>query len=104
MDEGGLLDQSKEPAGHRARDEALEAAGSQAADRPTRRGRGDRRRHRLPLLGARLLRRRRRLVGRRRHRPGDHLSGERYGARPISGAGGDRRRAGSGAGAWRSPS
>ena len=32
-------------------------------------------RDRLPLLRARLLRRRRRLVGRRRHRPSDHLSG-----------------------------
>ena len=52
----------------------------QAPDRPPRRGRGDRGRDRLPLLRARLLRLRRRLEGRRRHRPGDHLSGLGWGA------------------------
>ena len=45
----------------------------QAPDRPARRGRRDRRGDRLPVLGARLLRRRRRLARGRRHRPGDHL-------------------------------
>ena len=52
----------------------------EAADRPPRRGRRDRRGDRLPLLRARLLRQRRRLVGRRRHRPGDHLSRPRRAA------------------------
>ena len=73
MEPGGLLDQSAELAGGVSRDEALAAAG---AGRPI--GRlaevaGDRRRDRLPVLGARLLRRRRGLERRRRHRPGDHL-------------------------------
>ena len=63
-----------ELSGHASREEALAAAG---AKRPI--GRlaevGEiAARDRLPLLRARLLRRRRRLVGRRRHRPGDHLS------------------------------
>ena len=56
-----------------SRDEALAAAG---AGRPIGRlaeVERDRRRDRLPVLGARLLRRRRRLERRRRHRPGDHL-------------------------------
>ena len=57
-----------------SREEALATAGSK---RPIGRlaevGR-DRRRDRLPLLRARLLRQRRRLVGGRRHRPSDHLS------------------------------
>ena len=57
-----------------SREEALKTAGVQAPDRPPRRGRRDRRSDRLPLLRARLLRQRRRLVGRRRHRPGDHLT------------------------------
>ena len=47
--------------------------GREATDRPPRRGRRDRRGDRLPVLGARLLRRRGRLVGRRRNRAGDHL-------------------------------
>src|SRR6201747_1604130 len=45
----------------------------QAPDRPPRRPNRDRRRHRLPLLRPRLLRGRRRLVGRRGHRPSNHL-------------------------------
>ena len=56
-----------------SREEALAAAGARPPDRPPRRGRGDRRRDRLPVLGARLIRRRRRLERRRRHRAGDHL-------------------------------
>ena len=48
MDEGGLLDQSAELTAARPASEALEAAGAQAADRPARRGRGDRRGDRLP--------------------------------------------------------
>ena len=63
-----------ELSGAGSREEALEAAGAETADRPPRRGRRDRRGDRLPLLRARLLRQRRRLVGRRRHRPGDHLT------------------------------
>ena len=62
--------------GAASREEALEAAGGKAPDRSPRGGRRDRRGDRLPLLRARLLRQRRRLVGRRRHRPGDHLSGD----------------------------
>ncbi len=46
---------------------------SQAPDRPARRGRRDRRGDRLPLLGARLLCRRRRLERSWRHCAGDHL-------------------------------
>ena len=73
MEPGGLLDQSVEMSGAADREEALATAGSETADRPPRRARRDRRGDRLPLLRARLLRQRRRLVGRRRHRPGDHL-------------------------------
>ncbi len=73
MEPGGLLDQSQQMSGAASREEALADAG---AKRPIGRlaelGR-DRRRDRLPLLRARLLRQRRRLVGRRRHGPGDHL-------------------------------
>src|SRR6185503_12178445 len=47
----------------------------QAPDRSPRPARGDCRDDRLPLQRARLLRRRRRLVRGRRHRPGDHLIG-----------------------------
>ncbi len=74
MEPGGLLDQSQRLSGAGSREEALEAAGAETADRPPRRGRRDRLGDRLPLLRARLLRQRRRLVGRRRHRPGDHLT------------------------------
>ena len=74
MEPGGLLDQSRRSGGRR---EPRRGAGRgrrrQAPDRPPRRPGRDRRRDRLPLLRARLLRRRRRLVGRRRDRPGDHL-------------------------------
>ena len=45
-----------------------------APARPARRAGGDRSRDRLPLLGPSLVRHRRRLVGRRRHRPDHHLS------------------------------
>ena len=59
-DEVGAVDGPGRPArpvaagrrGHPSRDEALEVAGAQAADRPARRGRRDRRRDRLPLLRA----------------------------------------------------
>ena len=73
MEPGGLLDQSKEMGGYEQPRGGPRGGGRQAADRAARRGRGDRRRDRLPLLRARLLRRRRRLERRRRHRPGDHL-------------------------------
>ena len=73
MAEGGLLDQSREPAAT-SRTRRSRPRGAQAPDRPPRRGRRDRLGDRLPLLRARLLRRRRRLERRRRHRPGDHLS------------------------------
>src|SRR5215211_688962 len=57
MEPGGLLDQSMEAGGHGSREEALEAAGA---------GSGDRGRDRLPVLGAGVLRRRRRLERGRR--------------------------------------
>ena len=75
MDEGGLLDQSQEHG--RARRPARRRSRPPGRKRPIGRlaeSRGDRRGDRLPLLRARLLRRRRGVVGRRRHRPGDHLS------------------------------
>ena len=53
-----------------------------APDRPPGRGRRDRRRDRLPVLGARLLRGRGGLERRRRHRPGDHL--DRRGRRRLA--------------------
>ena len=75
MEPGGLLDQSVDAGGTRRRDAALEAAGSK---RPIGRlaevdeiAVGDH----LPVLGAGLLRARGGLGRRRRHRPGDHLSG-----------------------------
>ena len=74
MEPGGLLDQSREMSRRGEPRGGAGDGGRQAPDRPPRRGRRDRRRDRLPLLRARLLRQRRRLVGRRRHRPGDHLS------------------------------
>ncbi len=77
MEPEGLLDQSKEMGGHDSREQRAGGGRRQAADRPPRRGRGDRRRDRLPLLRARLLCRRRRLERRRRHRPGDHLAAGR---------------------------
>ena len=70
----GLLDQSRETGGHGSREEALEAARLEAADRPPGRARRDRRRDRLPLLRAGVVRGGRRVESRRRHRPGDHLS------------------------------
>ena len=73
MEPGGLLDQScRSPAPGAVRRRSRSRR--QAPDRPPRPARGDRRDDRLPLQRARLLRRRRRLVGGRRHRPGDHLS------------------------------
>ena len=71
--EGGLADQSAALSGLASADGGARAGGRGPADRAARRGRRDRRRDRLPVLGARLLRRRRRLERRRRHRPGDHL-------------------------------
>ena len=53
MAEGGLLDQSQELGGHAdAARRALRGRRREAPDRPPRRGRGDRRGDRLPLLGA----------------------------------------------------
>ena len=74
MAPGGLLDQSVACSGHADRDEAPRGRRLLAADRPPRRGRGDRLGDRLPLLRARLLRARVGLERRRGHRPGDHLS------------------------------
>ena len=74
MDEGGLLDQSMELAGYSSREEALD--GRRLAERPIGRlggARRDRRRDRLPVLGARLLHLRRGLERRWRNRPGHHL-------------------------------
>ena len=56
MEPGGLLDQSMAITGAASREEAL-AQPAPSADRPARRGRGDRRGDRLPLLRAGLLRR-----------------------------------------------
>ncbi len=74
MEPGGLLDQSAAMSGAETRERGARHRRLEAPDRAARPGRRDRRRDRLPLLGAGLLRQRRRLVGRRRHRPGDHLS------------------------------
>ena len=72
---GGLLDQSQEMSGDASREEALATAGSKRPiGSPGRVGR-DRRRDRLPLLRARLLRQRRGMVRGWRDGPGDHLSG-----------------------------
>ena len=73
MEPGGLLDQSAELSGHDSREAALEAAGSEPPDRAAGRGLGDRRRDRLPVLGAGLLRGRGGVERRRRLRSGDHL-------------------------------
>ncbi len=56
MGAGGLLDQSKELGGAESRDEALEAAGSKRPIGRLAEVRRDRRRDRLPLLRAGLLR------------------------------------------------
>ena len=56
MEPGGLLDQSHAMSGAASREEALADRRLEAADRPPGRGRRDRRRDRLPLLRARLLR------------------------------------------------
>ena len=74
MAPGGLLDQSQAADRRRQPRGGTRRRRRQAPDRPPRRPGRDRRRDRLPLLRARLLRQRRRLVGRRRHRPGDHLT------------------------------
>ena len=73
MEPGGLLDQSMRDDRRRQPRGGARRSRLQAPDRPARPARGDRRGDRLPLLRARLLRRRRGLVGGRRHRPGDHL-------------------------------
>ena len=70
--DGGLADQAAEAKGI-TREEALEAqAGKIPLGRMAEPGR-DRRRHRLPVLRARLHRHRRRLVRRRRLRARDPL-------------------------------
>ncbi len=74
MEPGGLLDQSQADVGRRQPRAGPRHRRLQAPDRPPRRVGRDRRRDRLPLLRARLLRQRRRLVRGRRHRPGDHLT------------------------------
>ena len=61
-------------AGDDSREQALDAAGAKRPIGRLAEVERDRRGDRLPLLRARLLRRRRRLVGRRRHRAGDHLT------------------------------
>ena len=71
MDEGGLLDQSQELAGIESREEGLaqRARSGRSAASP----RWRRLLRRSSFARARLLRRRGGLVGRRRHRTGDHL-------------------------------
>jgi 3-oxoacyl-[acyl-carrier protein] reductase len=77
MEPGGLLDQSMELGGHRQPRGGTPDRRLEAADRASGRGEGDRGGDRLSMLGARLLRQRRRLVGGRGHRAGDHLARSR---------------------------
>ena len=69
LGEGGLADQQAATATDGARE-----GRRRPAARPARRAERDRRRDRLPLLGPRLVRHRRRLERRRRHRPDHHLA------------------------------
>ncbi len=73
MDPGGLLDQSQAAVRRRQPRGGAGRGRRQAPDRPPRRPGRDRQRDRLPLLRPRLLRGGRRLVGRRGHRPSNHL-------------------------------
>ena len=75
LGEGGLADQAGGD-----RDEVLREGRRRPAARAPRRAGGDRRRGRLPVLGAGELRHRRRLERRRRHRPDHHLTRTRGGA------------------------
>ena len=73
---GGLADQSAALSGLGDARGGDREGRRRAADRAARGGRGDRRRDRLPVLGARVLRGRRRLERGRRHRAGDHLDSQ----------------------------
>ena len=70
--EGGLADQSAALSGSRARGGDREGGRGPPDRAPGRAGR-DRRRDRVPVLGARVLRRGRGVERRRRHRASDHL-------------------------------
>ena len=72
LDPGGLADQAAERGGITP-DEALAKARRRAPDRAHGGAGGDRGRRRLPVLCARVVRPRRRVERRRRHRPRDHL-------------------------------
>ena len=72
LEPGGLADQVAAAGGHLARGGGGPAGGEVAA-RPVRRGGGDRRRDRVPLLGAGRERRRGGVVGRRGQLPVDDL-------------------------------
>ena len=69
LGEGGLADQQGGD-----RNEVLAKVGRRPATRPARRARGDRGRHLLPRLRAGVVRHRRRVVGRRRHRADHRLA------------------------------
>ena len=71
--EGGLADQSAALSGLAGPRGGDREVGRGPADRAPGRGRRDRGGDRVPLLGARVLRGRRRLERRRRHGAGDHL-------------------------------
>ena len=74
MDEGGLLDQAQGTGRPRLPRAGARRGRREPPDRPPGGERGGRGGGRLPLLRARLLRRRRRLVGRRRHGAGDPVT------------------------------
>ena len=76
LSEGGLADSAGRAPRERPRGSARDDRGAHPAGSNGGRGR-DRRGHRLPVLGARLERRGRGVVGRRRHRADDPLNGRR---------------------------
>ena len=79
LEPGGLADQTAQARGI-SREQVLGRRGGRASPAPAGRGGRGRGGDRLPLFAGRLDRVRRRLVGRRRRRPGDHLT---VGARGI---------------------